>query len=482
VTGEFYGKTFYACFINGDGRAEEYPFSFINQYQLVESGVVEPFLYGKRELYAGVKTENTAGRDVFERVFREFQENGLESETFRRDKLSYLGSRMPYNAAVSFEMQREAGKFGEYGGWYKLTFTEEGSYVCDVEIYSEAEEEFLTESYFCGIERLSGNMIRLLRELYRIYPDGERIMRETGLTGFRGMQVDKIRICHCDKPYYLCVELLGRQDSHLGFFDMGRHDLLLNSCTDKSAFNPSSNIIFLSHYHGDHVSGLEFIVMLHQSGTVAFHNFFKKAELYVPNTIRTLGLPTVVKTITDEGGRCTLYNKDNSFPAEDPDFDLGMICFNHPQTGKYDTHPHLHGLYVTLKTTGGSRMLLAGDTVYRGMSNEDREAGTGALAGPYDVLVSCHHGGDYAVSCAKSYLPQGVSSQDYIPNAAEGALVIHSANGNGISGSHPHKDRIKEYVNRQWSNQLITNGNYTVTGTIPENVTIKGLLGYVEVT
>lgn len=501
---ELYGRAFYACFANGGIREEHYPFDFLNEYELVETEAVEAFLGGKNDFYS---SRSTAGRrfvekEVFDEIYAEYQKAGLRGEKFIHDKLKLTGNQQIYYATVNIQGRREAGKLGEYGKWYRVEFEREGAYSCRVQDYSAPPEEMSQEeSYRCNITAISKEEDDSLRELFKVYPDGRHIWegeakrqeRTEGLGTLQiGVPVDSIVVWHCIMSYYLCVEFYDANNLPIGLFDMAFHAFVYNNYSDQN-MPPGGNwgnrvpiTVILSHFHDDHISGLLRMVNSHNVGiTRTYHFFFSNMDLYLPDTYQPPSFNRIINTVAGAGGNVTIYNDQAPFQAPNPAFDYGLASFDHPRYGTYSTHPHLHGMYVRCQTTGGTDVLMVGDTVYRSIQNVggglNQMPHQGDLAVPYDVLIACHHGGNYAVSIAgANYLPN-VGRDDYIPIPGNNPVVIYSSNGNG-TGNHPHPTVVAEHQNMGWTAGVITNANYSTYGNIPGHIIINQANGFVEIT
>lgn len=507
-TGELYGRAFYACFANGGQREETYPFHFRNEYELVETGAVEAFLGGKTDFYG---SGNAAGRqfvkrETFEGIYEEYRKTGLTGERFVHDKLRLTGSQQIYYATVSIRGMREAGKLGEYGKWYRVEFDREGVYSCRVRDDSAPPEEmFREETYRCNITAVTKAESDSLRELFTVYPDDRHIFKGEGSMRNRtegvgtlqpGVAVDSILVWHCFRNYYLCVEFYDASQLPIGLFDMAYHGFVYVNYSDQN-MPPGGNwgnrvpiTVIISHFHDDHICGLNSMVNSHTSGIPGartYHYFFANMDLHLPDTYQPPSFNTLTATITGAGGNVTIYDDQTPMQVQNQVFGFGLGSFDHPISGAYDPHPHLHGMYVSCQTTTGTSVLMVGDTVYRGIQTVgaavlNQMPHQGDLAVPYDVLIACHHGGDYAVGIAGgNYLPN-VSREDYIPIPGNNnPTVIYSANGNG-TGTHPNPTYVAEYQNQGWTAGVITNAVYSTYGTIPGHITINQVNGFVEIT
>lgn len=462
---DLYGKTFYACFVNGDERDDKYPFYFHNEYELVDVSMVDSSLKEGKELY---------------------------------NKLDFFIRQQIYYAVVRISGHREARKIGEYKKWYKLTFAQKGKYSCKVyELTSATETFFKEDEYRCDIACISKQENHSLIELYNVHADGKHIhegkKEKTTISGMGtlhvGMNVDAIDVWRCILPYYLCVEFIDCNGLPIGLFDMAYTPFVFQNYSDQN-IPPGGNwngripiTVFISHFHYDHYSGLLRMINEHNAGGPRTYNyFFSNMDLHIPDTFQPISFGTITATIAGAGGNVTIHNDAVPFSAPNAAFDYGLGQFNHPITGNYVPHPHLHGMYVQCTTTGGTRVLIAGDTVYRGIGSlAGPMPRMGELAGPYDVLIACHHGGNYAVSIAGHNLPAGVNREDYIPvPAANNPIVIYSSNGNG-GGFHPAPAVIQDHLGQGWGSCMITNANYNSFGVIPPTVTIYPACG-VEIT
>lgn len=466
IKGELNGRDFYACFVNGDKKEDSYPFRFLNEYELVEAGEIE---------------------EIWEKAA------GFRKEDFIRDKLELTGSLQVYYATVSIPGKREAGKLGQYGHWYKITFTEAGAYSCAVQDYSaEPEEMFREETYRCKISALPGEENASLQELFQVYPDGKHIWeaegrkpeRESGVgTLHRGQPVGSVVVWHCRRAYYLCVEFYDANDYPIGLFDVGYQWFVYTNYSDQNMplggnwGNRVPITVIISHFHSDHVNGL--VAMMNnrrRGGPRTFQYFFSNMELHMPDTLQTPSYNALVATVRGAGGRVTLYNDQWPFRALNAGFDYGLASFNHPLTNGYHGHPHLHGMYVRCRTLGGRSVLMVGDTVYRGIrlipSWGNPFPHQGDLSVPYDVLIACHHGGDYAVGIAGNNLPANMVSANYIPIPGNNPVVIYSSNGNGTTGKHPHPGVVADHTNQGWASGIITNGNFNFYGNMPGHIII----------
>lgn len=500
---DLYGQSFYACFTNGDEQDETYPFAFHNEYQLVPTYVIDPFLKNNQSLYAAPDDlRYFAGQNIFDSVFSSFTQSGLTGEPFIHDKLKFLGKQQIYRITVKINKKREARKLGEYKTWYKITFSKQGLYSCSVQDYSASPEDMLKKTaYRCDIECLSKDENDFLLELYKIYPNGTHIFCENGkkkksphMVGSLvvGTAVNKIVVWHCAPPYYLCVEFDDAAGFPIGLFDMGFHAFVFDNYSDQH-LPPMANwvngqawggrepiTVIISHCHDDHIDGLYSMVVAHNQ-VGANHNtynyFFANIDLYMPNTLQSPAYTAIVNTINTVGN-VTIYNDNAPFSAPTAAFDYGLAQFNHPTSQAYDPHPHLHGMYLRCTTVNNTRVMMVGDTVYRGiaaLAGLPAMPGTGDLAGPYDVLIGCHHGGDYAVGIAAGNNPPGVTKQQYIPVAdvTQTPTVIYSANGSGGPFStHPHPARMTEHAAQSWAGRIITNAAFTQNGAISPQVAI----------
>lgn len=501
---ELYGRVFYACFANGGEREERYPFAFRNEYELVETGAVEAFLGGGDEFYrsAGVEGRRFVKEETFGRIYAEYQKEGLTGERFIHDKLELTGNQQVYYAVVSIQGMREAGKFGEYGKWYRMEFSKEGAYPCSVRDYSaEPGEMFREEAYQCNITAVTGEENDKLRELFRVYPDGRHIWHRKGKgrerkDGFGtlpvGTPVNSILVWRCPGSYYLCVEFYDSNQLPIGLFDMGYNQYVYNNYSDRNLppnggwGNRVPITVFISHFHDDHVSGLVSMAVS-QILTGSYQYFFSNMDLHMPDTYQPPSFNLVVNSVAGAGGNVNIHDDQIPFQAPNPAFDYGLAEFDHPIQGTYNVHPHLHGMYVRCQTVGGRDVLMVGDTVYRGIKVVggalNQPPRQGDLAAQYDVLIACHHGGNYHVDIAgHNYLPN-TTAADYIPIPGNhNPTVIYSANGNGINSSHPNPVYVNEHLNQGWGAGIITNQNFSISGTIPGHIRIDNQNGYVEIT
>lgn len=502
--GELYGRAFYACFANGGKREESYPFAFHNEYELVEAGAVEAFLGGKNNFY---NSESTAGRrfveeETFDRIYEEYQKAGLRGERFVHDKLELTGNQQIYHATVSIQGMREAGKLGEYRKWYRIEFEREGIYPCSVRDYSALPEEmFREEVYQCNITTVSKEENDKLLELFKVYPDDRHILKGEGKelektervgTLQQGVPIDSIVVWHCQRGYYLCVEFCDANQLPIGLFDMAYHGFVFANYSDQN-MPPGGNwgnrvpiTVILSHFHDDHIDGLTSMVNSHRAGQPRTYNyFFRNIDLHLPDTFQPPSFNTLTATVRGAGGNVVIHNDQAPMQAQNPAFSYGLASFNHPISGAYNAHPHLHGMYVRCQTTGGRSVLMVGDTVYRGIQTvggaRNQMPHQGDLAVSYDVLIACHHGGNYAVDIAGHNYQANVGRADYIPTPGNNPVVIYSANGNG-NGAHPHPVVVADHQNQGWAAGVITNANYATYGNIPGHITINQVNGFVRIT
>lgn len=501
---ELYGRAFYACLVNGGKRGECYPFDFHNEYELVETGAVEAFLGRKNDFYS---SESNAGRrlvkkETFDAIYEEYQNAGLRGERFVHDKLELTGNQQIYYATVSIRGMREAGKFGEYGKWYIIEFEREGAYSCRVRDYSAPPEETLgEEAYRCNITAVPKKENDSLLELFKVYPDDRHILRGEekkqerikGLGTLQiGVPVDSIVVWQCQRGYYLCVEFYDANQLPIGLFDMAYQGFVFANYSDQN-MQPGGNwgnrvpiTVILSHYHNDHIDGLLSMVNSHRAGGPStYHYFFGNMDLHLPDTLQPASFHTLVFTVAQAGGNVVIHDDQAPMQAPNPAFDYGLASFDHPRSGAYRPHPHLHGMYVRCQTTGGRDVLMVGDTVYRGIQavggGINQPPHQGDLAASYDVLIACHHGGNYAVDVAGNNYLQNTGRDDYIPLPGNNPVVIYSSNGNG-NGAHPNSVVVNEHLNRGWTAGMITNVNYNSYGNIPGNIIINQAGGFVEIT
>ncbi len=503
---ELYGRVFYACFANGGEREGRYPFAFRNEYELVETGAVEAFLGGRDEFYrlGSVESRRFVKEETFDRIYAEYRNTGLTGEPFIHNKLDLTGNQHIYYAAVSIPGMREAGKAGEYGKWYRMGFSKEGSYPCRVRDYSaNPEEMFREESYRCDITALTEEENDNLRELFRVYPDGRHILQgeekgqeKEGSFGALqiGTPIDSIVVWHCQRAYYLCVEFYDASQLPIGLFDMGYHGHVYVNYSDQN-MPPGGNwgkrvpiTVIISHFHDDHVSGLVAMANSHNLGLGrTYRYFFSNLDLHLPDTYQPPSFHRVVNTVTRAGGNVTIYDDQIPMQAPNPAFDFGLAEFNHPIYGTYNAHPHLHGMYVRCQTVGGRNVLMVGDTIYRGIKTIggalNQLPHQGDLASSYDVLIACHHGGNYHVSIAGNHYLPNTTAEDYIPIPGNfNPTVIYSANGNGINSAHPHPVYVAGHQNQGWAAGIITNTNFSTYGNIPGYIRIDMQNGFVEIT
>ena len=104
-------------------------------------------------------------------------------------------------------------------------------------------------------------------------------------------------------------------------------------------------------------------------------------------------------------------------------------------------HPHHQGVYMRVRLTSGTTVLLAGDTTYEGIPANVRTNGNAG----YGCLQACHHGGNY------HYAPAGNQATAYIPRAAGGAVAVYSADG--IYHGHPDAQVVGEHRQRGYLQQ-----------------------------
>ncbi len=476
--GELYRRAFYACFVNGGKREESYPFAFHNEYELVEA----------------------AG--AFGRIYEEYQKAGLKGEGFVHDKLELTGNQQIYYATVSIQGMREAGKLGEYGKWYRIEFDWKGKYPCSVRDYSALPEEmFREEVYRCNITIVSKEENDNLLELFKVYPDDRHIFKVEGKNQERmepvgtlreGVPIDSIQVWHCQGGYYLCAEFCDANQLPIGLFDMGYHEFVFANYSDQNMpqggnwGNRVPITVILSHFHKDHIDGLISMVNNHIAGQSWTYNyFFSNMDLHLPNTIQPPSFNTLIATVRNTGGNVVIHDDKLPMQAQNSAFSYGHASFNHPISGAYIAHPHLHGMYVRCQTTGGKSVLMVGDTVYRGIQTVggamNQMPHQGDLAVSYDVLIACHHGGDYAVDIAGHNYPQNVGRADYIPIPGNNPVVIYSANGNW-RGAHPDPVVVADHQHQGWAAGVITNANYDFYGVIPDHIIINREIGFVKIT
>ena len=502
---ELYGRAFYACFANGGIREERYPFDFLNEYELVETGAVEAFLGGKNDFYS---SKSTVGRrfvekEVFDEIYAEYQKAGLRGEKFIHDKLELTGNQQIYYATVSIQGRREAGKLGEYGKWYRVEFGREGAYPCRVKDYSAPPEGmFREESYRCNITAITKEENDSLRELFKVYPDGRHIWkgeekkqeRTEGLEALQiGAPVDSIVVWNCEGNYYLCVEFYDDDNFPIGLFDMAYRGFVYNNYRDQPGIDWGNRVpitVILSHFHNDHIDGLISMVNSHRAGTPGnntYQYFFSNMDLHLPDTYQPPSFNRLINTVIGAVGNVTIYNDQAPFQAPNPAFDYGLASFDHPLSGAYSGNLHLHGMYVRCQTKGGRNVLMVGDTVYRGIQDVrnglNQIPHQGDLVDSYDVLIACHHGGNYAVDIAgNNYLPN-VRRDDYIPIPGNNPVVIYSSNGNG-TGNHPHPTVVTEHLHNGWTAGVITNKDISIYGNVPGHIILmnENNGGFVEIT
>lgn len=489
-TNELYGKSFYACFVNNGDMDECYPFNFRNEYEMIETGSVDAFLGKSNGFYSSGSTvgRHFVRKEIFDQIYTEYRKEGLQGKKFIHDKLKLTGNLQIYYVTVNISEMTTAAELGEYGKWYIMEFRQDGAYSCKVQNYSVPPEEmFLEDLYRCNIMAVPKKENDNLIELFKVYPDGTHILEgavktrkdeEQLETLHIGAPVNSIVVWHCLDKHYLCVEFYDASQLPIGLFDMAFNGFVFTNYSDNNVppqggwGNQVPITVILSHLHKDHIGGLIAMANTHNNiyhpGT--YHYFFQNIDLHLPDTLSPPSFNLIIQTIQNEGGSVTVHNDEAPFQAINPAFSYGLASFNHPVTGEYYPHPHLHGMYVRCQTIGGRNVLIAGDTVYRGIQAvggaQNQLPHQGDLAFPYDVLIACHHGGNYAVSIAgNNYLPDTKRS-DYIPIPGNNPVVIYSANGNG-TGTHPHRDVMTEHYNCGWTTYAITNTNGSTYGTLP---------------
>lgn len=492
---DLYGQSFYGCFVNGDHGSIDGSLSY-NEYELVHTDIVDPFLKQDSSLVTFYrKYKRFAGRESFDKVYSEFLQCGLKGTPFIYDKLEYIGKQQIYYTVVHIHGKRAAGKLGEYKKWYKITFAKKGKYECKVQDYSApTEEQFKELDYRCDIEAISKEANEFIMELYRIHPDEESIHsgKKGGKSKSYGLgtlqnntAVNSFRVWHCTPNFYLCVEFCDATPLPLGIFDMGYHPSVFDYYSDQNLSPPPNNnwggrepiTVIISHFHRDHVNGLNMMVAAQGGGGPnTYHHLFHNIDLHMPDTLQPASYAALVTAVRAAGGNVTIYDDQQPFSAPGPHFGIGLGEFKHPRNGARCNHPHLHGLYVCCHTAGGRTAMLAGDTVYRGMPRPgigmQAMPGMDDLGGPYDVLVASHHGGDYSVAEAGSNFLQGITKQQYIPVPIAATptnipVVIYSANGDGLSGAHPHSVRMREYTAQGWRGWTITNAAHSASLRLP---------------
>lgn len=470
-------ETFYACFVNGDHMQARYPMAFENDYQLIHAGVVDPFLKRDDSLYEESGEQSWfAGKKEFQRLYETFLTCGLREAPFIHDKLDFFGRQQICYLTVPFFSKREAGKLGAYGCWYRITLTQKGKYEGQLRDVSSLEGIEKRIAVSCDIEPLKKTENTVLQEIFHIYPDNQFIFEGKGDPArqdaegaydyFTGQQIQSVIVWNGADPYYLCTEFYNQNNEPVGLFDMSYHDSVFESYSDallpgdpnsRTSYWPGREpiTVYLSHLHEDHYKGLYYMLLAHREEHATFHYFFRHISLTYPCTIEVPDVMAIVAAIKEKKGLIIKWPDHMPFKAWLESFSVGHIQFNHPRTNAYDPHPHLHGLYARGMLTTGERYLVVGDTVYRGIDSD-------ILEWNYDVLVACHHGGDFNVASAGVYYPPGKTAQDYVPTpgGTGNRLVIYSANGNGHTHAHPFAEWMIKHRNMGWTNERITNENH----------------------
>ncbi len=439
------------------------------EFEVIQSQKLSAFL--KRDRALTPQNQDSA----FAGLLEHYLEYGADNDIFYHKKLAYLGnSETVFYLTVWFKAPAEAVQIvltnwyiiedeGEFGYQVIPFMSDEIIKVGTCKVKSMKQPDQDTLNTLLSIKSLEGKTENRKKDL-----NGNFVQAVNNNTKFFGVNFYYVGAA-------LCAGIYSSRYSPLGlwlpnkteiYFDFGYKSgatssdasVVVNSnkaianlaIIRQDLVNEPEKIVFISHWHSDHISLVSQI-----DGDPSFNRFWEHSTWYVPETSAPVA-NIVANNLRQNHG--TMITLKNVFPADNtvkrinnnPNLLYGKIdAFNAAEeSGK---HPHHHGIYAKVKLIDfeakeDEEILLVGDCTYSGIPDVRKN--------DCAFLQACHHGGEYSLPpCNQSravnqyYIPTPLANDDY-------RYVIYSANGH--THGHPNPEIVDLHTWRGWAKDLRT--------------------------